>query len=70
MSMIRVDKITSATGLAAPSFPNGVSRAFYPLKLTAANQVLLSGGYLLLDDGRELATWDGTTYGADLQIDL
>jgi hypothetical protein len=44
--------------------------ASFKLQQIAANVLTIKGGYLKLDDGRELATYDAPTYGVDISVSL
>lgn len=70
MSQIQVNKIYGANGTNAPAFPKGVSKALFPHLLVSPNNVTIAGGYMFLDDGREIATWDGVNYGNEFQMNL
>lgn len=50
--------------------PGASGDSSFKLQSIAANNLTLKGGYLKLADGRELATYDGSTYGADLTVSL
>jgi hypothetical protein len=42
----------------------------FKLQLVSSPNATLKGGYILLDDGRELASYDGTNYGKDISVNL
>jgi len=55
----------------ASKFKAGASGdASFKLQSIAANVLTLKGGYLQLDDGRELATYSSPTYGVDITVSL
>lgn len=69
MSILKVDSIVNSAGTGAPAFPGGLSRPF-GIQALAANTATLAGGYLACSDGREIATYDGVTFGGDLTVNL
>lgn len=76
----KVNAITNLNGTGAPNFPfgaTGITAAVSDFNLNAISHptLTLGGGYMLLPDGRELATWDGAAnnagnYGGNLSINL
>jgi hypothetical protein len=70
MSTLQVDKIISSDGSQSPYFPNGLPNPFSAVKLVSTNTALIAGGYLPLSDFKEVVSYDGITYGADLQVNL
>lgn len=50
--------------------PGASGDASFKLQQIAANVLTLKGGYLQLDDGRELSTWNGSVFAADISVAL
>lgn len=59
----------AATGLSWQPAAGGGDTSFQ-IESIAANVATVLGGFIILSDGRELATWDGATHGSDISVSL
>ena len=59
----------AATGLSWEPAAGGGDTSFQ-IESIAANVATVLGGFIILSDGRELATWDGSTHGSDISVSL